>query len=219
MERLNEIREGRGELRERPDQGSNPRNQNSHSRALRSVDCLVIRKPYGCAISRREFEELNFLLNSWLDEIPRDAPFPIFNRTNLAYGRIYVECADEISIGWISTSIPRIAANWAHGELIVHSRNDFYNLRKAVVSLPWDPNCNLGPEHVFLRLKRANHGLDTKHWHFIKHEDQEPNRRILVLRIDNASALYIASHNNILHYQLGTVTIIVYKAQAGNSNE
>jgi hypothetical protein len=49
IERLREIREGRGELRECPDQGSNPRNQNSHARALRSVDCLVIRKPYGCA--------------------------------------------------------------------------------------------------------------------------------------------------------------------------
>jgi hypothetical protein len=218
-DRLNEIRQGGNGSRENPVQASNPRNLHPHARALRSVDCLVIRKPYGYAISRREFEELNFLLNTWLDEIPRDAPFPIFNRTNLAHGRVYVECADEISVEWISSSIPRIAANWAHGELLAHSKNDFYNLRKAVINLPWDPNCNLGPEHVFLRLERANHGLDTKHWHFIKHEDQEPNRRILVLRIDNASVLYITGQNNILHYQLGTVTVIIYRAQAGNSNE
>jgi hypothetical protein len=55
---------------------------------LQSADCLVIRKPYGSAISHQEFGEIGetSLLDTWLDEIPRDAPFSIFNRTKVAYG-------------------------------------------------------------------------------------------------------------------------------------
>jgi hypothetical protein len=55
--------------------------------------------------------EIRFLLNTWLDEIPRDAPFPIFNKTNLAYGKIYVECADGTSVNWICSVIPKIVTN------------------------------------------------------------------------------------------------------------
>ncbi len=47
-----------------------------YSHALQSADCLVIHKPYGCAISRQEFCEMNFLLNTWHDEIPRDTLSP-----------------------------------------------------------------------------------------------------------------------------------------------
>jgi hypothetical protein len=55
---------------------------------LQSADCLVIRKPCGSAITHQELGEIGetFIMDTWLDEILRDASFSIFNRTELAYG-------------------------------------------------------------------------------------------------------------------------------------
>ncbi len=70
---------------------------------------------------------------------------------------------------------------------MVYPKIYFFSLRKVVINIPWERLCYLGPENVFLGLERANSGLDTKQWHLLKHEDQEQDRRSLVLRIDDAS--------------------------------
>jgi hypothetical protein len=181
MERLDRIRGGRSD----PSQNQRPLTNNKdkrlptpHSLALASLDCLVIRKHYDVSITHQEFGELTHFLDIWLDELPKDSPFPMFNRTHLANGRIYMDCADELSVTWIRSNIRRIVANWGHGELLVHSTNDFPRLRKVVLNILWNPLCNLEPEHVFMRLERANCGLDATQWHLLKHEDQEDNRRV-----------------------------------------
>jgi hypothetical protein len=110
----------------------------SYSNVPQSAEYFVIRKPYGCAISRQEFGEINFLLNTWLDEIPRDSPFPIFNKTNLAYGRIYIECTDETSASWICSIVPKFVASWASGGLMVYPKSYFYSLRKVVINTHWE---------------------------------------------------------------------------------
>jgi hypothetical protein len=216
QDRLDKIRNVGNDQEGQPDQTTDD-HRPPVSQVIQSADCIVIRKPYGCAISRQEFGEINFLLNTWLDEIPGDAPFPIFNNTNLAYGRIYVECTDGTSVNWICSVIPKIVANWAHGGLMVYHKSEFFRLRKVVINIPWEPLCYLGPENVFLRLERANSGLDTKQWHLLKHEDQEPNRRTLVLRIDDASVEYIVNHKILLYYQLGIVYVTLCKSQAGRT--
>ncbi len=70
-----------------------------------------------------------------------------------------------------------------------------------------------------MRLERANCGLDATQWHLLKYEDQEDNRRVLVLRIDDASVEFIKSHNGFLRYQLDTVRANLCSAQAGRTNE
>ncbi len=71
QDRLDRIRDVGNDQEGEPDQTTDD-HRPPVSQVLQSADCLIIRKPYGCAISRQEFEEINFLLNTWLDEIPRD---------------------------------------------------------------------------------------------------------------------------------------------------
>jgi hypothetical protein len=102
---------------------------------------------------------------------------------------------------------------------MVYPKSYFYSLRKVIINIPWERLCFLGPENVFLRLERANSGLDTKQWHLLKHEDQEPDRRTLVLRIDDASVEYIVNHNYLLYYQLGIVKVTFCNSKAGSTGK
>jgi hypothetical protein len=73
MNRLDRIRDVRDGSEGQPDQATKSEDHEPlvpYSHALQSADCLVIHKPYGCVISRQEFGKMNFLLNTWLDEIP-----------------------------------------------------------------------------------------------------------------------------------------------------
>lgn len=192
----------------------------SYADTLKSDLTIYLKKKNGRSLSETEYEEICRFVKMEQKNVVGDG-YPIFNRVLFNGIMATFNCADEFSMNWLLSMIPKIIDGLKIGKLVPISAKDLLRLRKAVFSLPWDPKQPVEPEEVFLGLRRANRGLDTKLWILKKRIDVKDNAslKIYSLRIDEASAKWIESHGCVLYYQLGTVKVKLTKTSYDNINE
>lgn len=191
----------------------------TYSDAVKSDLAIIIRKADGSLLTDQEYETLRRFVIKEQEETADD--YPIFDGVHIHDGCAKFNCADEFTSNWIKLLVSKISSTLNIGELISLSAKEHFNLRKAVIILPWDPQEPQEPEKIFLNLKRANRGLDTKLWLIKKQIESEDNqnRRIFSLRIDEASAEFIEKRGNKLHYLLNVVSVKLSKPNSGNGDE
>jgi hypothetical protein len=119
----------------------------------------------------------------WLvDELPEEGFTPRLVNPYWSKEAAIMVCQDVMTKDWLATKVPTLEA-WEGSRLKVVGLDALPTFKRVVV---WFPGHVEDMEQYFLRLRRVNRGLDTRHWRVYERRE-EPNGVRLVLSIDAAS--------------------------------
>lgn len=156
-------------------------------------------------ISGSDFAKIHSILIANVDKVQSDAPR--FNASYLKDGACVLECADDGSRNWLFNHMNDLVSALPELKLwAITAAQDRWRTR-AVFTIK-DSNSSK-VETVFDRFQKANQGLSTQKWVFIKNLATSPKGRTLLVQIDRESAIYIAKNDKKLYYLLQRIKIEV----------
>jgi hypothetical protein len=129
----------------------------------------------GIQIYRENFVDMQWAIGRLVDEHPEEGFAPRLVESYWVKGAAIMACQDEQTRDWLAAGVPTLVA-WEGSRL------------KKVVA--WFPGPAEDTERYFLRFRRLNRGLDTRHWRVYESEE-EPNGARLVLSTDTTSIVVL----------------------------
>ena len=117
-----------------------------------------------------------------MDELPEEGFISRLVDSCCAKGAAIKVCHDKSTRGWLAARVPTLVA-WEGSRPKLMGLDTLPTYKRVVA---WFPAPAEDAERYFLRLRRLNQGLDTRHWRVYERRE-ESNGVCLVLSIDAAS--------------------------------
>lgn len=111
-----------------------------------------------------------------VNEMTEDGPQVRFQSCSHRPGWLQITCADEESQKWLEDASKHLQP-WEGATVRFLRAKDLPKPHVCVAYLPDDtPDQRLSPETALLRLRRMNHGLNTREWIVLHREDSGPGQ-------------------------------------------
>lgn len=151
-------------------------------------------------------EQLGVLQRSILtavDKLPDDGPQVRFLGCSHRPGWLLITCADQVSATWLESTYKDLQL-WEGARLKVVQGEDIPKPHIYVAYIPDEDQGRLTSESVLLRLRKMNHGLNTREWKILHREESGPGQ-VWTFSVDDRSRLALDGLNNRPFFGFGQV--------------
>ncbi|XP_055708960.1 uncharacterized protein LOC129805214 [Phlebotomus papatasi] len=199
------------EKRKRSDNATPPENRDSkkpkanvsYSETLKTFRVCLIHKEHPVQmLTREQMNLLEAALSEEIVNIPEDGPRVQFRNWFTRPGWVMVDCADEISEGWIMGVVTQ--KQLVGGVQVKAVKGE--NMPKTATCTMWIPATDKTPPGSILERIRKQNDLQTERWRVLKIDTDEKGRTI-VLSIDENSINKLKKVNMKVFYLLRQIEI------------
>uniref|UniRef100_A0A1B0GPC7 DUF4780 domain-containing protein n=1 Tax=Phlebotomus papatasi TaxID=29031 RepID=A0A1B0GPC7_PHLPP len=180
-----------------------PKANTSYGEVLKTYRVSLIHKEHPVQmLTREQMNLLETALSEEIINIPEGGPRVQFRNWFTRPGWVMVDCADEISEGWLMGTVT--SKQLAVGVPVIAVKGD--DMPKTAACTMWIPAADKTPPASILERIRKQNDLQTERWRILKVDSDEKGRTI-VLSIDENSINKLKKVNMKVFYLLRHIEI------------